>query len=119
MAFSLVRMDPYVRVRIGNTIFETPTSVNGGKSPSWNRTINSYLPNDLESIYLQVFDEVILRVLCSVLKWKWSGGVQRAFTNDECVGWAHVILPEGIFNNETIDDWYSLSGPQVSLSFFH
>jgi len=91
--YGLVRMDPYVRVRIGNTIFETPTSVNGGKSPSWNRTINSYLPNDLESIYLQVFDE-------------------RAFTNDECVGWAHVILPEGIFNNETIDDWYSLSGPQ-------
>jgi len=91
--YGLVRMDPYVRVRIGNTIFETPTSVNGGKTPSWNRTVNAYLPNEVESVYLQVFDE-------------------RAFTNDECVAWAHVLLPEGIFNNEVIDEWYSLSGPQ-------
>lgn len=58
--YGFVRMDPYVRVRVGNTIFETPTAVNGGKTPTWNRTINAYLPNDVESIYLQIFDEVIL-----------------------------------------------------------
>uniref|UniRef100_A0A915CVR3 Toll-interacting protein n=1 Tax=Ditylenchus dipsaci TaxID=166011 RepID=A0A915CVR3_9BILA len=91
--YGLVRMDPYVRVRVGNTLFETPTSVNGGKAPSWNRTVNAYLPNEVESIYIQIYDE-------------------RAFTNDECVAWAHVLLPEGIFSNEVIDDWYSLSGPQ-------
>ena len=68
-----VRMDPYVRLRIGkilenkgkfnmnivgNTLFETPTCVNGGKAPHWNRTVNAYLPDDVESIYLQIFDEV-------------------------------------------------------------
>lgn len=51
-------MDPYVRVRVGNTLFETPTSVNGGKTPSWNRTVNAYLPNEVDSIYIQIYDEV-------------------------------------------------------------
>lgn len=88
-----VRMDPYVRLRIGNTLFETPTCVNGGKAPHWNRTVNAYLPDGVESIYLQIFDE-------------------RAFTNDELVAWSHIILPQGIFNQEVIDEWYQLSGPQ-------
>ncbi|KAI1730716.1 c2 domain-containing protein [Ditylenchus destructor] len=91
--YGIVRMDPYVRVRVGNTLFETPTSVNGGKAPSWNRTVNAYLPNEVDSIYIQIYDE-------------------RAFTNDECIAWAHIQLPEGIFSNEVIDEWYSLSGPQ-------
>ena len=88
-----VRMDPYVRLRIGSTLFETPTAVNGGKAPHWNRTVNAYLPDEVESIYLQIFDE-------------------RAFTNDELVAWAHIILPQGVFNQEVIDEWYQLSGPQ-------
>jgi len=88
-----VRMDPYVRLRIGNILFETPTSVNGGKSPSWNRTVNAYLPDDVETVYLEIYDE-------------------RAFTQDERIAWVHIALPEGIFNNENIDEWYQLSGPQ-------
>nr|CAD2190519.1 unnamed protein product [Meloidogyne enterolobii] len=88
-----VRMDPYIRLRIGHTLFETPTCVNGGKAPHWNRTVNAYLPEGVESVYLQIFDE-------------------RAFTNDELVAWAHIILPQGIFNREVIDEWYQLSGPQ-------
>uniref|UniRef100_A0A915P144 CUE domain-containing protein n=1 Tax=Meloidogyne floridensis TaxID=298350 RepID=A0A915P144_9BILA len=65
----------------GHTLFETPTCVNGGKAPHWNRTVNAYLPEGVESVYLQIFDE-------------------RAFTNDELVAWAHIILPQGIFNRE-------------------
>uniref|UniRef100_A0A1I7ZSJ4 CUE domain-containing protein n=1 Tax=Steinernema glaseri TaxID=37863 RepID=A0A1I7ZSJ4_9BILA len=91
--YGLVRMDPYCRVRVGNAIFETPTSVSGAKTPKWNRIVNAYLPNGVESIYVQIFDE-------------------RAFTQDECIAWAHVLLPEGIFNGETIDEWYPLSGQQ-------
>lgn len=56
--YGLVRMDPYVRIRVGNTIFETNTSMSGGKTPSWNRIVNAYLPVGVESIYVQIFDEV-------------------------------------------------------------
>ncbi|CAG9534084.1 unnamed protein product [Cercopithifilaria johnstoni] len=91
--YGLVRMDPYCSVRVANAIFETPKNVNGGKTPKWNRVINAYLPYGVESIYLQVFDE-------------------KAFTADECIAWAHIILPNGIFGGEVIDDWYQLSGQQ-------
>ncbi|KAI6178321.1 CUE domain-containing protein [Aphelenchoides besseyi] len=89
--YGLMRMDPYLRMRIGSAVFETHTSVNGGKTPTWNRIINAYLPNGVESVYVQVFDE-------------------RSFTNDEVVAWAHIILPQGIFVGETIDEWFPLSG---------
>jgi toll-interacting protein len=91
--YGLLRMDLYARLRIGNTVFETPTSISSGKAPSWNRVINAYLPEGVESIYLQIFDE-------------------RSFTNDECIAWSHIMLPEGIFSNENIDEWYPLSGQQ-------
>ncbi|CAD5209692.1 unnamed protein product [Bursaphelenchus xylophilus] len=91
--YGLVRMDPYVRLRVGNAVFETHTCVNGGKTPVWNRVINAYLPIGVESVYVQIFDE-------------------RSFTQDECIAWAHIILPDGVFGQETVDEWYSLSGPQ-------
>ncbi|KAL3997483.1 C2 domain family protein [Acanthocheilonema viteae] len=91
--YGFMRMDPYCCVRIGNAVFETPRNINGGKTPRWNRIINAYLPYGVESLYLQVFDE-------------------RAFTADECIAWAHIILPNGIFGGVIIDDWYQLSGEQ-------
>ncbi|RCN31929.1 hypothetical protein ANCCAN_22278 [Ancylostoma caninum] len=36
----------------------------------------------------------------------------KAFGADECVAWAHVMLPQAIFSGETIDDYYPLSGQQ-------
>ncbi|KAI6241166.1 CUE domain-containing protein [Aphelenchoides fujianensis] len=89
--YGLMRMDPYVRIRIGSSVFESHTCVSAGKTPVWNRVINSYLPNGVESVYVQVFDE-------------------RSFTQDEVVAWTHTKLPEGIFRGETIDEWYPLSG---------
>ncbi|VDK77840.1 unnamed protein product [Litomosoides sigmodontis] len=89
--YGLVRMDPYCCLRVGNAIFETPRNVNGGKTPRWNRIINAYLPYGVESFYLQIFDE-------------------RAFTADECIAWAHIILSNGIFDGEIIDDWNGASG---------
>jgi toll-interacting protein len=56
--YGILRMDPYLRLRIGNAVFETHTCVNGGKTPTWNRLINAYLPNGVESSYVQIFDEV-------------------------------------------------------------
>jgi len=91
--YGFVRMDPYIRVRVGNVVYETPTHTNGGKNPQWNCTLETYLPINVESIYLQIFDE-------------------RSFTDDECIAWSRIVLPQAIFNQETIDEWYPLSGRQ-------
>jgi len=91
--YGLVRMDPYCRVRVGNTVFETPSCTSGGKAPKWNRIVHSYLPDSVESFFLQIYDE-------------------RAFTVDERIAWAHVVIPPAAFNGEVIDDWYPLSGEQ-------
>lgn len=37
--YGLVNMNPYMRIRIGHTIFETKTSHKGGKNPKWNESI--------------------------------------------------------------------------------
>ncbi|RCN28784.1 hypothetical protein ANCCAN_25470 [Ancylostoma caninum] len=50
-------MDPYCRLRVGHAVFETQTKLSGGRSPVWNRTVHAYLPNGVESIYIQIFDE--------------------------------------------------------------
>lgn len=92
-SYSLIRMDPYCKIRVGNTTFQTPTHTNGGKNPKWDKTINAYLPNGVDSFFLQIYDE-------------------KQFTKDECIAWVHIILKEEIFHGEKFDEWYSLSGAQ-------
>ncbi len=38
--------------------------------------------------------------------------LQRAFTTDERVAWAHIPIPPAIFSNETMEDWFQLTGHQ-------
>ncbi|KAF8365511.1 tli-1 [Pristionchus pacificus] len=91
--YGLVRMDPYCRLRVGHASFETPTKLSGGRTPFWNRIVHAYLPVGVDSIFVQIFDE-------------------KAFSADECIAHSHIILPPGIFNGETIDEFYPLTGAQ-------
>ena len=37
--YSFLKMDPYVRLKIGDKIYETPTDYSGGKTPNWRKTL--------------------------------------------------------------------------------
>ncbi|KAK2717821.1 hypothetical protein QYM36_006577 [Artemia franciscana] len=91
--YGFTRMDPYVRIRVGHTVYETHTDPNGAKSPVWNKTFACYLPVGVDSIYLEIYDE------CSL-------------TPDELIGWSQITIPANVFTGETVDDWYALNGKQ-------
>lgn len=85
-------MDPYVRIRVGHYIYETQTDQNGGKTPRWNRVFHTQLPNGVNKIFLEIYDE------CN-------------FTMDELIAWAEIRIPEAVIDKcETHEDWYALSG---------
>ncbi|KYN06654.1 PREDICTED: toll-interacting protein-like [Cyphomyrmex costatus] len=92
--YGMTRMDPYARIRVGHSIFETHTDTNGGKNPHWNKVLQCNLPPGVTQIYVEIYDE------CS-------------FVMDELIAWGHIeIPPQVIQKGETHEDWYMLSGKQ-------
>ncbi|KYQ58332.1 Toll-interacting protein [Trachymyrmex zeteki] len=92
--YGMTRMDPYARIRVGHSVFETHTDSNGGKNPHWNKVIHCNLPPGVNQIYIEIYDE------CS-------------FVMDELIAWGHIeIPPQVIQKGETHEDWYMLSGKQ-------
>ncbi|GBP02207.1 Toll-interacting protein [Eumeta japonica] len=85
-------MDPYVRIRVGHYVYETPADSNGGKNPRWNRVIQSQLPTGVNSIYVEIYDE------CS-------------FKMDELIAWCEIKIPQRVLR-ERHEEWYPLSGKQ-------
>ena len=39
-------------------------------------------------------------------------GFQRAFSMDERIAWGLIAIKDSVFEGETLEDWYSLSGKQ-------
>ncbi|XP_076631109.1 toll-interacting protein A isoform X1 [Colletes latitarsis] len=92
--YGMTRMDPYVRMRVGHSIYETHTCSNGAKNPHWNKVIHCYLPPGVTQIYVEIYDE------CS-------------FVMDELIAWGHIDIPPQVLQKgETHEDWCMLSGKQ-------
>ncbi|XP_055940197.1 toll-interacting protein B-like isoform X1 [Argiope bruennichi] len=91
--YSITKMDPYVRVRIGHAVFETQTDVRGGKFPSWNKTITAYLPHGIRTIHIEIFDE-------------------NTLIPDERIAYADYVLTDEALQGKFVDTWVPLSGKQ-------
>ncbi|PRD23771.1 UNVERIFIED_CONTAM: Toll-interacting protein [Trichonephila clavipes] len=89
--YGLTRMDPYVRLRIGNTIYETNTDYNGARNPRWNKSFNCFFISQDKTIDLEIFDEC-------------------AFSLDERIAWASYDIPKSVLQGETVNEWIELSG---------
>lgn len=89
--YGLTRMDPYVRIKVGQTTYETNTDYNGARNPRWNKNFNCFFYPQDTTIHIEIFDE------CS-------------FSLDEKIAWGTYEIPENVLHGETADVWVELSG---------
>ena len=54
--YGMSRMDPYCRVRIGHSVYETPTAANGAREPKWNKTFHVYLLKVIINKIKEIFE---------------------------------------------------------------
>jgi len=91
--YGMSRMDPYCRLRIGHSVYETPTAANGAREPKWNKTFHVYLLKGTKNIDVEIYDE------CT-------------FTNDSLIGHGTLPIPEDVFKYVVVDEWFPLSGQE-------
>jgi toll-interacting protein len=91
--YGITRMDPYCRVRIGHSVYETPTDVNGSKNPRWNKSFSINLPRGISSLYVEIFNE-------------------RYLSLDDRIAWGYHDFSDDLFKGETTEEWIPLTGKQ-------
>lgn len=97
--YGLMNMNPYIRIRIGNTLYETKTCKRGGKNPKWNETCRFYLPVGVEHIAIEIYDN------CMIVQ-------------DELIAWSTLTIPDrflrftGESPEHTFEEKIPLSGQQ-------
>jgi len=92
--YGVTRMDPYVRLRVGHNVYETPTCQNGAREPKWNKTINCFLMAGSKTIDVEIYDE------CT-------------FSPDSLIAHSAIPLTERVLvKGEMVDDWWPLSGQE-------
>ncbi|KAL7669238.1 hypothetical protein ACOME3_009903 [Neoechinorhynchus agilis] len=88
--YGLMRMNPYVRCRIGQNVFETPSATGGGRNPHWDKSVNCFLQRGVSQIFIDVLDEGM-------------------FTDSQIAN-VSINIPDAVLLGETVDNWYRLSG---------
>ncbi len=90
--YGFSRMDPYCRVRVGHSLYETPTCANGSKEPKWNKTFNCYLLQGVHALDAEIYDE------CT-------------FSTDPLIAQGSLDFPDVVLTGrEVADVWFPLSG---------
>jgi len=86
------RMDPYCRIRVGHSMYQTHTHVNGDMNPVWDKTIMATLPAGITELFVEIFDE-------------------KSFSEDKRIAWGVIELNNDILiNKKTVTKDYLLSG---------
>ncbi|VDN21034.1 unnamed protein product [Cylicostephanus goldi] len=80
-------------LRVGHAVFETQTKLSGGRSPVWNRTIHAYLPNGVESIYIQIFDEFSLQWMAQLSQSRTVSVSSHGLDAKKSGAWTTIVLP--------------------------
>ena len=90
--YGMSRMDPYCRVRVGHSVYETPTCANCSKEPKWNKTFTCFLLQGIKNMDIEIYDE------CT-------------FSQDSLVAHGSFPIPKEVLtNHEVCDEWLNLSG---------
>jgi toll-interacting protein len=88
------RMDPYCRVRVGHSVYETPTCANGSKEPKWNKTFACYLFQGIKNMDIEIYDE------CT-------------FSTDPEIARGTYVIPDRVIKNQEVaDEWLPLTGQE-------
>lgn len=89
--YGLLRMDLYCKIRVGHIVYETQTCQNGAKNPKWSGVYQFNLKPGITSFSIDIYDE-------------------KQFSADEKVAWLHETIPPEVYQGQTIERWFPLSG---------